>query len=765
MTTSINGLPIQVLLDGGSSDIFIQPRIANFLNLAVKPASGFKVIVGNFDVKTVEGRIPSLEADFRGYAVIVPDVYVLNVAGGDLVLGTTWLKRLRAHIVDYDAVFIKFLYEEKFLTVYGDKNPTLIQTQYHHIRRFVNTDAIVECLTLQVQHANQEEKSGLKLPSDMQLDLAALLYSHAAVLDTPLGLPPLRSHDHAILLVKGAELVKARAYRYSHNQKAEIELMMQDMLKEGIIHPSPLVKKKDRSWCFCINYRALNRITIKDNFPIPTIDELLDELFGATVFLKLDLRSEYHQIRFNMGGSFASFEAGVAASSGVYGGLFGSHNLRGWSSHGTEKGIGIDAVLSQGKHPIAFFSKKLSPLMQRQSTYVREFYAITEAVYKPAPENIPIDALSCCYFGAWSTPKFDWLKILNQEVEVVVPANSNLIQVILKEYHDGILGGHAGIAKTVERICSSFYWPNMQRDICRYVLSYSICQRAKVDTKLSVGLLQPLLIPSQVWEDIVMDFIVALPPANGYSVIMVIIDRLTKFSHFISHKYDFSSRTMAEAFIMNIVKIHGFSKSIVSEMDKEEFVEGELVLVKLQPYRQHSVALRKNRKLGMRYYGPFLIKKKLSDVAYKLDLPPVVKIQDAFHISALKKFRGEPNPPYLPLPLQSNEGPERSTNNDGQFTRRWSYASDSEQENLDAGNNDANVAAHQSGADQNREGTSGLKDPKANSSDGRESGKDGQPHATDFMGLFHGHQGRLEQLEQELERQREAERNLRNEIA
>ncbi|XP_072088784.1 uncharacterized protein [Arachis hypogaea] len=91
-------------------------------------------------------------------------------------------------------------------------------------------------------------------------------------------------------------------------------------------------------------------------------------------------------------------------------------------------------------------------------------------------------------------------------------------------------------------------------------------------------------------------------------------------------------------------------------------------------------------------------------------------------------------------------------------------ASDSEQENQDASNNDRAIVTHQGVTKQHREYTSGVKDPKGNSSEGHRSDKEGQPHATDFMGLFHGHQGRLEQLEQELERQREAERNLRSEI-
>eukprot|EP00253_Pinus_taeda_P012319 PITA_12319 len=126
------------------------------------------------------------------------------------------------------------------------------------------------------------------------------------VFDKPHELPPSRGeHDHSITLVPGAQPPNVRPYRYPFTQKNEIEKIIKKLLEAGVIRPSispyssrvVMVLKKDGEWRMCLDFRALNKLAVKDKFPIPVVDDLLDELNGAQFFTKLDLRSGYHQIR------------------------------------------------------------------------------------------------------------------------------------------------------------------------------------------------------------------------------------------------------------------------------------------------------------------------------------------------------------------------------------------------------------------------------------------------------------------------------------
>lgn len=96
-----------------------------------------------------------------------------------------------------------------------------------------------------------------------------------------------------------------RPYRYAVHQKNEIDKMVKELLKAGTVQPSSspyaslvvLVKKKDNTWRLCVDYRKLNNMTIKDHFPIPLIEDLMDELGNSKIYSKIDLRAGYHQVR------------------------------------------------------------------------------------------------------------------------------------------------------------------------------------------------------------------------------------------------------------------------------------------------------------------------------------------------------------------------------------------------------------------------------------------------------------------------------------
>lgn len=128
----------------------------------------------------------------------------------------------------------------------------------------------------------------------------------------PIGLPPKRACDHKIPLMLGAQPVNIRAYYLKPELKTEVECQIAEMLKAGFIQKSSspfsspiiLVKKKDGTWRICIDYRRLNAMTIISKYPVPIIEDILDELAGARWFSTLDLRSGYHQIRLAEGEEF-----------------------------------------------------------------------------------------------------------------------------------------------------------------------------------------------------------------------------------------------------------------------------------------------------------------------------------------------------------------------------------------------------------------------------------------------------------------------------
>ncbi|KAK8949488.1 hypothetical protein KSP39_PZI005271 [Platanthera zijinensis] len=132
-------------------------------------------------------------------------------------------------------------------------------------------------------------QSDLPSPKPIAKDFQDLLVEFANIFSTSPGLPPVRTTDHLIVLQPSSATVSVRPYRYGHTQKDEIERLVRDMFLGGLILPSSspfsspvlLVRKKDGSWRFCVDYRELNKVTVADKYLIANIQELLDELHGA----------------------------------------------------------------------------------------------------------------------------------------------------------------------------------------------------------------------------------------------------------------------------------------------------------------------------------------------------------------------------------------------------------------------------------------------------------------------------------------------------
>jgi hypothetical protein len=145
--------------------------------------------------------------------------------------------------------------------------------------------------------------------------------------------------------------------------------------------------------------------------------------------------------------------------------------------------------------------------------------------------------------------------------------NSQLKQKVLLELHTSPVGGHSGFLKTYHRVKKDFFGDGLKTNVQRFVEECVVFQQNKVETIKTPSLLQPLLIPSQHWEEVSMDFIIGLPKSEGNSVIMVIVDRLTKYAHFCALSHPFKASTVATAFMETVQKLHGSPKIIVSDRD------------------------------------------------------------------------------------------------------------------------------------------------------------------------------------------------------
>jgi hypothetical protein len=152
--------------------------------------------------------------------------------------------------------------------------------------------------------------------------------------------------------------------------------------------------------------------------------------------------------------------------------------------------------------------------------------------------------------------------------QIWVRQNSALKTKFIDAFHSTPMGGHSGVQATYLRIKKHFQWRGIKIGVDNFVKQCAICQHDKADRLHPVGLLQPLPIPEGVWQDISMDFIEGLPKFEGFNSILVVVDRLFKYAHFISLRHPFITQQVAQMVLDVIVRLHDMPKSIVSDRDR-----------------------------------------------------------------------------------------------------------------------------------------------------------------------------------------------------
>jgi hypothetical protein len=266
----VNGVVLTALLDSSSTHNFVDTDTAARAGIQLRGASGLRVAVANGDRVHNPGCYKALHFTVAGEPFDI-DIYGLALGSFDVVLGVQWLESLGPVLWDFTKRTIAFIHGGRRVHWYAAGTspppPSIATTK-----------------------------------GDF---MAELLQGFDDVFHEPTGLPPPRLRQHRICLLPGTVPVAVRPYRYAHVQKGELERQCADMMAQGVIRPSTsvfsapviLVKKSDNSWRLCVDYHALNTMTVKDKFPIPVVEELLDELRGVKFFTELDLQSGYHQVR------------------------------------------------------------------------------------------------------------------------------------------------------------------------------------------------------------------------------------------------------------------------------------------------------------------------------------------------------------------------------------------------------------------------------------------------------------------------------------
>nr|GEV45712.1 reverse transcriptase domain-containing protein [Tanacetum cinerariifolium] len=344
--------------------------------------------------------------------------------------------------------------------------------------------------------------------------------------------------------------------------------------------PVLFVKKKDGSFRICIDYQELNRLTLKNRYPLPRIDDLFDQLQGSSVYSKINLRSGYHQLRgrdedipktaFRTWYEHYKFQVmsfGLTNAPVVFMDLINCVCKPYFDKFVI---VFIDDILIyfRNKEEHEDHLRTILELLKKEKLYSKfskcDFWINIVQFLRHVidSQGIHVDPAKIEAVKDWAssttpTENQSWLSLFD-----------NLRDLIMHESHKSKYSIHLGSDKMYHDLKKLYWWPNMKAIITEYVGKCLTCSRVKAECQKSSGLLIQPEIPTWKWERIMMDFVTKLPKTlSGHDTIWVIVDRLTKSAYFIPTREIDSMETLTRLYIKEIVSWHGVPISIISDRD------------------------------------------------------------------------------------------------------------------------------------------------------------------------------------------------------
>ena len=315
----VNGTTADVLIDGGSTHDLMSFNFAKRAGIPLLKACGqITITLADGSKTTTPRQKTEHNVAYRIDSFSDSRRFLIAPTAHDIVLGKPWLTRHNPSI-DWETNTIILRDGVRIIANEHRKGEVTIETiSASQFKRMINKGQEIQVYKIDI-HAIEGESEGvaegkqegftlkldhLSVEDARKLKHTLKKYEHT-VFKEPTGLPPSRTVDHKIEIIPGNTPPSRSPYKISQPELEELRKQLANLLDQGWIRPSispygaPIlfVKKKNGSLRMCVDYRALNRITVKNKYPLPHIGELLDRLSGAKYFTKLDLRSGYHQLR------------------------------------------------------------------------------------------------------------------------------------------------------------------------------------------------------------------------------------------------------------------------------------------------------------------------------------------------------------------------------------------------------------------------------------------------------------------------------------